>query len=118
VTEFASLALPAKTKCWSFRSLLVNLIKIGAKLVEHGRYLSFQMAEVSVSGEIFAEFCRGLIGNCNSKEGIKTHGESHHIMALMPALIPWITIFYVKSTACHEDEIERAANGFGHSGTA
>jgi len=35
--------------------LLVKLIKIGAKLVEHGRYLTFQMAEVSISREIFAE---------------------------------------------------------------
>ena len=55
MTEFASLGLPAKTKCWSFRSLLVSLIKIGAKLVEHDRYLSFQMAGVSLNGEIFAE---------------------------------------------------------------
>ena len=49
------LALPVKIKRWSLRSLLVKLIKIGAKLVEHGRYLTFQMAEVSVSREIFAE---------------------------------------------------------------
>ena len=49
------LALPGKIKRWSLRSLLVKLIKIGAKLVEHGRYLTFQMAEVSVSREIFAE---------------------------------------------------------------
>ena len=49
------LALPSKIKRWSLRSLLVKVIKIGAKLVEHGRYLTFQMAEVSVSREIFAE---------------------------------------------------------------
>ena len=49
------LALPAKIKRWSLGSLLVKLIKIGAKLVEHGRYLTFQMAEVSVNREIFAE---------------------------------------------------------------
>jgi hypothetical protein len=49
------LALPAKIKRWSLRSLLVKMIKIGAKLVDHGRYLTFQMAEVSNSREIFAE---------------------------------------------------------------
>jgi len=49
------LALPAKIKRWSLRSLLVKLIKIGAKLVEHGRYLTFQMAEVSIDRDIFAE---------------------------------------------------------------
>ena len=49
------LALPAKIKSWFLRSLLVKLIKVGAKLVEHDRYLSFQMAEVSLSREIFAE---------------------------------------------------------------
>jgi len=49
------LTLPGKIKRWSLRSLLVKLIKIGAKVVEHGRYITFQMAEVSVSREIFAE---------------------------------------------------------------
>ena len=32
-----------------------KLIKIGAKVVTHGRYVTFQMAEVAVSGQMFAD---------------------------------------------------------------
>jgi len=49
------LALPSKIKQWSLRSLLVKLIKIGAKVVRSGRYTTFQMAEVSVSKDVFTE---------------------------------------------------------------
>ncbi len=49
------LALPSKIKHWSLRSLLVKLIKIGAKVVKGGRYTTFQMAEVAVSKDVFAE---------------------------------------------------------------
>jgi hypothetical protein len=36
-------------------SLREKLIKIGAKVVSHGRYISFQMAEVAVPREMFQE---------------------------------------------------------------
>ena len=49
------LALPTKIKHWSLRSLLVKLIKIGAKVVRSGRYTTFKMAEVVVSKDVFAE---------------------------------------------------------------
>ncbi len=49
------LALPGKIKRWSLRSLLVKLIKIGAKVLRHSRYVTFQMAEVAISKEVFAE---------------------------------------------------------------
>jgi hypothetical protein len=49
------LALPGKIKHWSLRSLLVKLIKIGAKVVRHSKYVTFQMAEVAISKEIFSE---------------------------------------------------------------
>jgi len=29
------------------------LVKIGAKIVRHGRYVTFQMAEVAVPSELF-----------------------------------------------------------------
>ena len=38
-----------------------KLIKIGAKVVSHGRYVTFQLAEVSVSRQMFAEIL-SLIG--------------------------------------------------------
>jgi hypothetical protein len=49
------LVLPKKIKHWSLRSLLVKLIKIGAKVVRHGRYVIFQMAEVALDKRLFAE---------------------------------------------------------------
>jgi hypothetical protein len=35
-----------------------KLIKIGAKVVSHGRYVTFQMAEVAISRDIFADILR------------------------------------------------------------
>ena len=37
------------------RTLLSKLIKIGAKVVRHSRIVTFQMAEVAVSKEVWAE---------------------------------------------------------------
>ncbi len=47
------LALPNKIRDWSLRTLQVKLIKIGAKVVRHSRYVIFQMAEVLVSKSLF-----------------------------------------------------------------
>jgi len=47
------LALPKKIKNWSFRTLQVKLVKIGAKVVKHSRYVIFQMAEVAVPRALF-----------------------------------------------------------------
>ena len=49
------LVLPRRIKHWSLRTLLTKLIKIGAKVVRHSRVVTFQMAEVEVSEEIWAE---------------------------------------------------------------
>jgi len=49
------LALPKKIREWSLRTLQVKLIKIGAKVVRHSRYVIFQMAEVMVSRSLFYE---------------------------------------------------------------
>jgi hypothetical protein len=56
-----TLAMPKETESWSLTSLREKLIKIGAKVVSHGRYVSFQMAEVSVSRQMFREIL-SLIG--------------------------------------------------------
>jgi hypothetical protein len=50
-----TLALPKPAEPWSLTSLREKLIKIGAKVVRHGRYVTFQMAEVAVSRQMFAE---------------------------------------------------------------
>ena len=49
------LVLPGRINHWSLRTLLAKLIKIGAKVVRHSRIVTFQMAEVAVSKEIWAE---------------------------------------------------------------
>lgn len=48
------LALPRSVAHWSLTTLREKLIKIGAKVVRHARYVVFQMAEVAVPEELFA----------------------------------------------------------------
>src|SRR6185436_11027723 len=43
-----TLAMPKTAAPWSLTSLREKLVKIGAKVVSHGRYTTFQMAEVAV----------------------------------------------------------------------
>jgi Transposase DDE domain group 1 len=50
-----TLAMPEAAERWSLTSLREKLIKIGAKVVSHGRYVTFQMAEVAVSRQMFQE---------------------------------------------------------------
>ena len=49
-----TLAMPKTAEPWSLTSLREKLIKIGAKVVSHGRYVTFQMAEVAVPRQMFA----------------------------------------------------------------
>ncbi len=51
-------ATPEPIKDWSPTSLKEKLIKIGAKVVSHGRYVAFQMAEVAISRHLFADILR------------------------------------------------------------
>src|SRR3954469_1438186 len=50
-----TLAMPETAQPWSLTSLKEKLIKIGAKVVSHGRYVVFQMAEVAVPRQMFTE---------------------------------------------------------------
>ena len=47
------LALPQSVRHWSLTTLREKLIKIGAKVVAHSRYVFFQMAEVAVPKRLF-----------------------------------------------------------------
>jgi hypothetical protein len=40
---------------WSLTGLREKLTKIGAKVVSHGRYVMFQMAEVTIPRQTFAD---------------------------------------------------------------
>jgi hypothetical protein len=50
-----TLAMPKAAEPWSLTSLREKLIKIGAKLVSRGRCVTFRVAEVAVSRQIFAD---------------------------------------------------------------
>jgi hypothetical protein len=52
-----TLAMPAAAEPWSLTSLREKLIKIGAKVVSHGRYVTFQMAEVAVPRQMSTTSC-------------------------------------------------------------
>ena len=55
-----TLALPDAVEQWSLTSLREKLIKIGAKIVRHGRYVTFQMAEVVIPRDLFADILRRI----------------------------------------------------------
>jgi hypothetical protein len=50
-----ALALPEEVKHWSLTTLREKLVKIGARIVRHGRYFVFQLAEVAVPRGLFDE---------------------------------------------------------------
>ena len=50
-----TLALPKEIEHWSLTTIREKLVKIGAKVVAHGRYVTFQMAEVAVPRALFRD---------------------------------------------------------------
>jgi hypothetical protein len=56
-TEITSAGRPRafRRTPWSLTSPRDKLIKIGAKVVSHGRYVTFQLAEVAVSRQMFKD---------------------------------------------------------------
>ena len=57
-----TLATPEPIREWSLTSLKERLIKIGAKVISHGRYVAFQMAEVAIPRHLFADILRLIAG--------------------------------------------------------
>jgi len=53
-----TLALPKEIEHWSLTTIREKLVKIGAKVVAHGRYVTFQMAEVAVPRDLFQGILR------------------------------------------------------------
>jgi hypothetical protein len=49
------LVLPKPIKGWTLTTLREKLIKIGAKVVAHAKYLTFHLAEVTVPRKRFAQ---------------------------------------------------------------
>jgi len=48
------LALPKSVRQWSLTTLKEKLVKIGAKVTRHAKYLTFELAEVAVPRQLFA----------------------------------------------------------------
>jgi hypothetical protein len=55
-----TLVTPGGIEDWTLTSLREKLIKIGAKVVSHGRYVTFQMAEVAIPRDMFAELLQRI----------------------------------------------------------
>ena len=55
-----TLVLPDAVEQWSLTTLREKLVKIGAKIVRHGRYIVFQMAEVAIPRDLFADILRRI----------------------------------------------------------
>ncbi|MDQ3558289.1 MAG: transposase, partial [Pseudomonadota bacterium] len=47
---------------WSLTTIREKLVKIGAKVVAHGRYVTFQMAEVAVPRDLFRDILNLIDG--------------------------------------------------------
>jgi hypothetical protein len=50
---FRTLVLPNEVERWSLTSLREKVVKIGAKIIAHARYTTFQMAEVALPRNLF-----------------------------------------------------------------
>jgi len=48
------LALPHDVKHWSLTTLREKFVKIGAKVTRHSKHVTFQLAEVAVTRNLFA----------------------------------------------------------------
>jgi Transposase DDE domain group 1 len=55
-----TLALPEEVEHWSLTTLRAKLVKISARIVRHGRYVVFQLAEVAVPRALFADILRRI----------------------------------------------------------
>ena len=55
-----SLVLPNEVVHWLLTTLREKLVKVGARIVRHGRYVVFQLAEVAVPRALFAAILRRI----------------------------------------------------------
>lgn len=55
-----TLALPREVEHWSLTTIREKPVKIGAKVVAHGRYVTFQMAEVAVPHALLSDILQRI----------------------------------------------------------
>jgi hypothetical protein len=61
---FRQLVLPTPIRGWTLTTLREKLIKIGAKVVAHATYVTFQLAEVAVPRQLFAQILERIARLC------------------------------------------------------
>lgn len=54
------LVLPESVRQWSLTTLKEKLVKIGAKVTRHAKYVTFQLAEVAVPRQLFASILKRI----------------------------------------------------------
>ena len=59
-TKLRQLVLPKPIQGWTLTTLREKLIKIGAKVVAHSKYVIFQLAEVAVPRKLFARILKRI----------------------------------------------------------
>ncbi len=62
LSQERKLVRPEDAEGWSITTPREKLIKIGAKVVRHGRFRIFQLAEVAIPRTLFAEILRLIDG--------------------------------------------------------
>jgi hypothetical protein len=72
-----TLALPETVNQWSLTSLREKLVKIGAKIVTHARYVTFQMAEVFAPRQLTATQTACLVSGNIKNTLLSTRSRAH-----------------------------------------
>jgi hypothetical protein len=75
-----TLTLPREAEHWPLTTLREKLVKIGAKVVSHGRYVAFHLAEEAMPRELFRKFSGSSMG-CGRPLCRHDDGPSSSILA-------------------------------------
>ena len=54
------LVLPKPIRSWTLTTMREKLVKIGAKVVSHAKYVVFQLAEVAVPRQVFVAIVKRI----------------------------------------------------------
>ena len=57
---YSMMGIVSSARPSSTATLREKLVKVGAKIVRHGRYIVFQMAEVAIPRDLFADILRRI----------------------------------------------------------
>jgi hypothetical protein len=96
-----STELPDEVASWSLTSLQTRLIKIGARVVRHARAITFQLAEVAISCDIFKRIVAAIhrLRHRHDDRPDRTHpkptrrASSEHRRAARACLDQWFDRF-------------------------